>query len=73
LKKYINDKIKESNFSTNLIDAFNNNNPSYKSVDNNDKRLTEKYLQGKNPNPLYYLKKAENQKILKILDLLLLI
>ena len=57
LKKFINDKIKESNFSTNLNDAFNQNNPSYKIVDNNDQRLTDKYLHGKNPNPLYDLKK----------------
>ena len=57
LKKFINDKIKESNFSTNLNDAFEQNNPSYKIVDNNDQRLTEKYLHGKNPNPLYDLKK----------------
>ena len=65
LKKYINDKIKESNFSTNLTDAFNNNNPYYKSVDNNDQRLTEKYLNGKNPNPLYDLKKSRKQKYAK--------
>ena len=65
LKKYINDKIKESNFSTNLTDAFNNNNPYYKSVDNNDQRLTEKYLNGKNPNPLYDLKKSRKQKYTK--------
>ena len=57
LKKFINDKIKETNFSTNLNDAFEQNNPSYKIVDNNDQRLTEKYLHGKNPNPLYDLKK----------------
>ena len=62
LKKYINDKIKESNFSTNLTDAFNQDNLYYKNVDNNDQRLTEKYLKGKNPNPLYDLKKSKQQK-----------
>ena len=64
MKKFINDKIKKSNFSTNLNDTFNQNNPSYKIVDNNVQRLTEKYIYGKNPNPLYDLK-----KIIKILDL----
>ena len=54
MKKFINDKIKKSNFSTNLNDTFDQNNPSYKIVDNNVQRLTEK---GKNPNPLYDLKK----------------
>ena len=52
LKKFINQKIKESNFSTNLEDAHKNNS-SYKSVDINDQKLKEKFLQGKNPNPLY--------------------
>ena len=52
LKKFINQKIKESNFSTNLEDAHKNNS-SYKSVDINDQKLKEKYLHGKNPNPLY--------------------
>ena len=65
LKKFINDKLKESNFSTNLIDAFNQNNLSYKNVDNNDQRLTEKYLNGKNPNPKYDLKKSRKQKYTK--------
>ena len=65
LKKYINDKIKESNFSTNLTDAFNQDNLYYKNVDNNDQRLTEKYLKGKNPNPLYDLKKSKQQKYSK--------
>jgi hypothetical protein len=65
LKKYINDKIKESNFSTNLTDAFNQDNLYYKNVDNNDQRLTEKYLKGKNPNPLYDLKKSKQQKYTK--------
>ena len=61
LKKFINNKIKESNFSTNLSDAFISNNPMYKIVDNNDQRLTDKFLKGKNPNPLYDLKKYKKQ------------
>ena len=52
LKKFINLKIKESNFSTNLEDAHKNNS-NYKKVDINDQRLKDKFLQGKNPNPLY--------------------
>jgi len=55
LKKFIEEKIKESNFSTNLEDAHKNNS-IYKSVDINDQKLKDKYLQGKNPNPLYDLK-----------------
>ena len=55
LKKFIEEQIKESNFSTNLEDAHKNNS-IYKSVDINDQKLKEKYLQGKNPNPLYDLK-----------------
>jgi hypothetical protein len=61
LKKYIEQKIKESNFSTNLEDAHKNNS-SYKSVDINDQKLKDKYLQGKNPNPLYDLKEKNNIK-----------
>jgi len=71
LKKFINDKIKKSNFSTNLNDTFNQKNPSYKIVDNNVQRLTEKYIYGKNPNPLYDLKK-NNKKIWDLPRLLLL-
>ena len=61
LKRFINNKINESNFSTNLSDAFASSNPSYKIVDNNDQRLTDKFLKGKNPNPLYDLKKYKKQ------------
>ena len=61
LKRFINNKMKESNFSTNLSDAFASSNPSYKIVDNNDQRLTDKFLKGKNPNPLYDLKKYKKQ------------
>ena len=61
LKIFINTKIKESNFSTNLSDAFISNNSMYKIVDNNDQRLTDKFLKGKNPNPLYDLKKYKKQ------------
>ena len=60
LKKFINLKIKESNFSTNLEDAHKNNN-NYKNVDINDQRLKDKFLQGKNPNPLYDIR--EKKKI----------
>ena len=61
LKKFIEQKMKESNFSTNLEDAHKNNFP-YKNVDNNDQKLNEKYLQGKNPNPLYDLKEKNQFK-----------
>ena len=61
LKKFIDEKMKESNFSTNLKDAFNQNNPLYRKIENNDEKLKEKYLQGKNPNPLYDIKKNRKQ------------
>ena len=59
LKKFINNKIKESNFSTNLSDAFLRNNPSYKIVEDNDQRLIDKYCNKEYPNPKYYEKKAK--------------
>ena len=55
LKKYIEQKMKESNFSTNLEDAHKNN-LTYKNVDINDQKLNQKYLKGKYPNPLYDLR-----------------
>ena len=58
LRKFIEQKVKESNFSTNLEDAHKNNLP-YKTVDINDQKLKAKYLQGKNPNPLYDLKEKQ--------------
>ena len=69
LKKFINDKIKKSNFSTNLNDTFDQNNPSYKIVDNNVQRLTEKYIYMEKILILYMILK----KIIKILDLPLLL
>ena len=62
LKKFINDKIKESNFSTNLSDAFLRNNPTYKMVEDNDQRLIDKYCNKEYPNPKYNEKKEKMKK-----------
>ena len=59
LKKFINDKIKESKFSTNLSDAFMQNNYSYKKVDNDDHKF-DKFLKGETINPSYIKKKNKN-------------
>ena len=62
LKKFINNKMKESNFSTNLYDAYLQDHISYKIVDNNDQRLIDKYLNKKTPNPLYDIKKSKSKQ-----------
>ena len=63
LKKFINDKIKESNFSTNLSDAFLRNNPTYKMVEDNDQRLIDKYCNKEYPNPKYNEKKEKYEGV----------
>ena len=52
LKKFVEENITQSNFSTRLSDAHNNINPSYKIVDANEDLLKEKYLKGNSPNKL---------------------
>ena len=52
LKKFVEENITQSNFSTRLSDAHNSINPSYKIVDANEDLLKEKYLKGNSPNKL---------------------
>lgn len=56
LKKYVEEKIKESNFSTRITDAHKNVHANYKFIDPIDDKLKDKYLEGKTPNPLYDVK-----------------
>lgn len=60
LKKFVEENINQSNFSTRLSDAHNNINPSYKIVDSNEDLLKEKYLKGNSPNKL--LEKKGNRQ-----------
>ena len=62
LKKYVEEKMKESNFSTRLNDAHKNAHASYKFIDTIDEKLKNKFLEGKTPNPLYDIKEQEQIK-----------
>ena len=52
LKKFVEQNILESNFSTRLSDAHRNINANYKIVDANEDLLKDKYLKGSSPNKL---------------------
>ena len=54
LKKFVDEKILESNFSTNLLDAHMNINTKYKIVEPNDQKLIQNYLidKGKQANEI---------------------
>ena len=54
LKNFVDEKILESNFSTNLLDAHMNINTKYKIVDPNDQKLIQNYLidKGKQANEI---------------------
>ena len=52
LKKFVEENIAESNFSTRLTDAHRNVNSNYKIVDANEDILRDKYLKGSSPNKL---------------------
>ena len=52
LKKFIEENIIQSNFSTRLSDAHRNVNASYKIVDANEDLLKNRYLKGSSPNKL---------------------
>ena len=55
LKNFVDEKILESNFSTNLLDAHMNINTKYKIVEPNDQKLIQNYLidKGKQANEIY--------------------
>jgi len=63
LKKFVEDNISQSNFSTRLSDAHINVNASYKIVDANESLLKEKYLKGNSPNKLLDIKGTKQGKI----------
>ena len=60
LKKFVEENINQSNFSTRLSDAHRNINPSYQIIDSNEEMLKERYLKGFSPNKLLD-KKSNNQ------------
>ena len=52
LKKFVEENISQSNFSTRLTDAHRNVNANYKIVDANEDLLKARYLKGNTPNKL---------------------
>ena len=62
LRKFVEEKVAESNFSTRLVDAHQNIKANYKLVDTNDNILKDKFLDGRTPNPLYDIKEQEQIK-----------
>ena len=58
LKKFVEENIFQSNYSTRLIDAHKNVNSTYKVIDSNEELLKKRYLKGNAPNIL--LDKKEN-------------
>ena len=63
LKKFVEENINKSNFSTRLIDAHNSVNPPYKIVDTNEELLKSKYLKGNTPNELLDIKTKRQNKM----------
>ena len=63
LKKFVNENIKKSNFSTRLTDAHMNVNSAYKIVDSNEDMLKKKYLMGITPNDLLNIKSNRQNKM----------
>ena len=62
LRKYVERKMSESNFSTRLSDAHQNVKANYKLVETIDQKLKDKFLGGKTPNPKYDIKEQEQLK-----------
>ena len=63
LKKFVEENIDKSNFSTRLIDAHNSVNPPYKIVDANEDLLKTIYLKGNTPNELLDIKSKKQNKM----------
>ena len=63
LKKFIEENILQSNFSTRLTDAHRNVNASYKIVDANEELLKDRYLKGSSPNKLLDKKGNRQRKM----------
>ena len=60
LRKFVEENILQSNFSTRLSDAHANVNANYKIVDANEDMLKDRYLKGNSPNKL--LEKKGNRQ-----------
>ena len=63
LKKFVEENINQSNFSTRLTDAHKNVNANYKIVDANEDLLKSRYLKGSSPNILLEKKGNKQGKI----------
>ena len=63
LKKFVEENINKSNFSTRLFDAHTSVNPPYKIVDTNEEMLKKTFLKGNTPNELLDLKSSKQNKM----------
>ena len=63
LKKFLEENINKSNFSTRLFDAHTSVNPPYKIVDTNEEMLKKTFLKGNTPNELLDLKSSKQNKM----------
>ena len=63
LRKFVEENINKSNFSTRLADAHLNINPNYKIVDSNEDMLKSTFLKGKTPNELLDIKSSKQNKM----------
>ena len=69
LKKFVENNIKKSNFSTRNLEAFYNVKNTYYPVENNNNILSKKYLRGESKNGLLKFnseKDIKNNKIINI-------
>ena len=62
LKEFVEENIKKSSFATRSSDAHNSVNPKYKSVDDNDEYLKQKFLK-KTPNDIFDIKMKKQNKM----------
>ena len=63
LKKFVEENISKSNFSTRLLGAHTSINASYIIVDSNEELLKQKYLKGNTPNKILDLKSSKQTKM----------
>ena len=63
LKKFVEENIGKSNFSTRLLGAHTNINAAYIIVDSNEELLKKKYLKGNTPNEILDLKTSKQTKM----------
>ena len=63
LKKFVEENINKSNFSTRLLGAHTSVNAAYLIVDSNEELLKNKYLHGNTPNEILDLKTSKQTKM----------